>query len=475
MPDPSKHAFEDTSNARPASAAPTEGEMHAHRDPYAAFGFAAYRYFSIGNFTSVIGRQMLAVAVGYEIYQRTHSATALGLIGLCGALPVTLLAIPAGHVADRFSRRSVLLISQILTVFCSLCLAWVSFAGARIPALHPLVLADGALARLASVFETKPGAHFDDPGVPLIFALLFLSASARSFGWAARGALLPSLVPPRAFANAVTWNANFFQAASVTGPALGGLLIARFGFPFVYAVDAVCALAFFLLLLPIHAPARHDHTLSRGLHDLFSGVRFVWRTKLILATITLDLFAVLLGGATALLPIFADEILRVGPTGLGWMRAAPAIGAVTMGVLMAWLPPMRRAGVTMLWAVAGFGAATIVFGVSKNFWLSMAMLALTGAFDNVSVVVRHTLIQLITPDPMRGRVAAVNNVFIGSSNELGAFESGLTAALWGPVASVVLGGVGTIAVVAAVIARWPQVLRLKTLAAIKPDESSGKS
>ncbi len=464
MSDPTKHAFEDASNARPASAAPTEGESHAPRDPYAVFRFAAYRLFAVGNFVSVIGRQMLAVAVGYEIYKRTQSATALGLIGLCGALPVTLLALPAGHVADRFSRRRVLLVTQLLTVLCSIGLAWVS--SAHIPMLRPVALANGALARLASVFEKKPGAHFDDPAVPLLFALLLLAASARSFGWAARGALLPSLVPTRAFANAVTWNANFFQAGSVMGPALGGLLIARFGFPFVYGADAVCAFAFFLLLLPIKAPARHDHHVSKGLHDLFSGVRFVWRTKLILATITLDLFAVLLGGATALLPIFADEILHVGAVGLGWLRAGPAMGAVVMGVLMAWLPPMRRAGKSLVWAVAGFGAATIVFGLSKNFWLSLAALALTGAMDNVSVVVRHTLIQLLTPDAMRGRVAAVNNVFIGSSNELGAFESGLTAALWGPVASVVVGGAGTVAVVCAVAMVWPQVRRIASLESV---------
>jgi MFS family permease len=319
------------------------------------------------------------------------------------------------------------------------------------------------------LFETRPGAHFDDPCVPLIFALLFVSASARSFGWAARGALMPNLVPHRAFANAVTWNANLFQAASVMGPAIGGVLIARFGFPFVYAVDAMCALAFFFLLLPIRTPQQHDHNVSKGLHDLFSGVRFVWRTKLILATITLDLFAVLLGGATALLPMFADEILHVGPKGLGWLRAAPSFGAVVMGVLMARLPPMRGAGRTLLWAVASFGVVTVVFGLSKNFWLSMTMLAFTGAFDNVSVVVRHTLIQLLTPDPMRGRVSAVNNVFIGSSNELGAFESGLTAAWWGPVASVVVGGIGTILVVLAVVSRWPEVSRLKSLSSVKPE------
>jgi hypothetical protein len=211
-----------------------------------------------------------------------------------------------------------------------------------------------------------------------------------------------------------------------------------------------------------------DTSKAGGLRELFSGIRFVRSTEMILATITLDLFAVLLGGATALLPIFASEILHCGPIGLGWLRAAPALGSVAMGLAIAHMPPMQQAGKTLIRAVAGFGAATIVFGLSKSFWLSMSMLFLTGAFDNVSVVVRHTLVQLLTPDAMRGRVSAVNNVFIGSSNELGAFESGMTAAWFSPVISVVGGGVGTILVVAVAAMIWPSLWKLGSFSSMKP-------
>jgi hypothetical protein len=248
------------------------------------------------------------------------------------------------------------------------------------------------------------------------------------------------------------------------------LLIARFGCPTVYLIDAVCALVCLGFLLPIRVaqdfPARHLHPL----HDLFSGMRFVRDTKVILAVITLDQFAVLLGGATALMPIFAVQILHVGAVGLGFLRAAPSVGAVTMAFILAHSPPLRQAGKAMLCAVAAYGAAMIGFGLSTVFWLSFLMLLLTGAFDNVSVVVRHTLVQWLTPDAMRGRVSAVNNIFIGSSNELGAFESGATAALFGPVLSVVAGGIGTILVVLGIYWKWPEVRRLGPIQAPTPTE-----
>ncbi|HEY3600819.1 MAG TPA: MFS transporter, partial [Chthoniobacterales bacterium] len=270
-------------------------------------------------------------------------------------------------------------------------------------------------------------------------------------------------VPRDHFANAVTWNSSIFQVSCVLGPAAGGFLIVRFGFPFIYTLDAVCALTFFVLVLPIAKIREAPRVTVSAWHSLAEGIRFVFSKKIILATITLDLFAVLLGGATALLPIFADQILRCGPIGLGWLRAAPAIGAFVMAVVIAYLPPMRRAGKMLLWCVTGFGIATIVFGASKSFWLSLAMLFLTGVFDSVSVVVRQTLVQLLTPDEMRGRVSAVNNIFIGTSNEFGAVESGLTAAAFGPVISVVGGGIGTIAAVLAVALRWPETRRIGAL------------
>jgi len=437
--DQSKRTYGDGGPGHTTTASPTDAEMHDGHDPYAAFRFKAYRFYAAGNLISVMGREMLAVAVGWEIFKRTHSATALGLIGLAQALPIILLAIPAGHVADRFSRRSILMITQLLTSLGSIGLAVISLMQAR---------------------------------VEWMFALLFVTGCGRTFNWAARASFLPNLVPSSVFPNAVAWNSNAFQIGSVVGPAIGGFVVAMLGFPVVYCFDAVCAFLFFLFLgwIAMKQEAVRAPT-SGGLRDLFSGIRFVWSTEIILATITLDLFAVLLGGATALLPVFASDILHCGAIGLGWLRAAPAVGSVAMGLVIAHLPPMRKAGKTLVFAVAGFGLATIIFGFSKWFWLSLGMLFLTGAFDNVSVVVRHTLIQLLTPNEMRGRVSAVNNVFIGSSNDLGAFESGITAAWFGPVISVVGGGVGTILVVMAAAMFWPSLMRLGAFSSMKQGET----
>jgi len=438
-----------------------DAELPQGSDPYAAFRFAAYRSYFAGGFVSVVGRQMLAVAVGWEIYQCTRSATALGLVGLMGALPVILLSLPAGHFADRLPRKAIILLSQSVLVCTSLALAWLALGHS---VALPLGWAQRALAATAAWCGEKDGVQFGAE-VPLIYGLLLINGVARAFGWAARTPFLTGLVPRPALANAVTWGSSNFEIGSMAGPALGGLLLAQFGFPVVYALDAACQLAFIGFLIPTRSRQEpHAPTGEHPLRDLLAGLRFVWRTKVILATLTLDLFAVLLGGSIALLPIFAEQILHVGPAGLGWLRAAPSIGAVTMALAIAHLPPMRRAGVAMLWAVVAFGAATIVFGLSRHFWLSLAALAVTGAADNVSVVVRHTLVQLLTPDAMRGRVAAVNNIFIGSSNELGALESGLTAARFGPVPSVVLGGVGTILAVLAVVRFWPEVRRIGPLA-----------
>lgn len=410
-------------------------------DPYQAFRIRDYRFFAAGNILSVIGRQMIAVAIGWEVYQRTHSigreyaASMLGYVGLVLALPVIIFAIPAGQVADRYPRRFILLVTQVLTIISSLGLAIWSWHHASFA---------------------------------WMFSLLFLSGITRTFSWAARTPFMSNLVPADVLGNAVTWNSSLFQGASVIGPVLGAFLLVRMGFPFIYGLDAFFALTFFVLLLPISHRQENGKPAAQSWSALFSGIRFVFDTKMILATITLDLFAVLFGGATALLPIFADQILHCGAQGLGWLRAAPSIGAVGMGVLLAYLPPMKRTGRSMLQAVAWFGIATIVFGLSKSFWLSMAALALLGAVDTVSVIVRHTLVQLLTPDTMRGRVSAVNNVFIGSSNELGAFESGMTAAWFGPVVSVVGGGIVTILVVLASMKIWPQLMQLGPFASMKP-------
>ncbi|MGB8352455.1 MAG: MFS transporter [Chthoniobacteraceae bacterium] len=409
-------------------------------DPYEPFRFRDYRFFATGNFLSVMGRQMVSVAIGWEVYQRTHLASMLGYVGLTLALPTILFAIPAGQLADRVSRKKILLDTQLLTSCSSLGLVVWSSMNARLE---------------------------------WIFVLLFLAATSRTFSWAVRNPFMANLVPAAALGSAVTWNSSTFQMAAVAGPALGGILIAKCGYSCVYGLDALFALAFFAMLLPIAYKQTREHA-AQGWSAVFSGLIFVCETKIILATITLDLFAVLLGGATALLPIFADDILHCGPVGLGWLRAAPSVGAFVMGLTIAHLPPMRHAGKAMLLAVAAFGVATVVFGLSHSFWLSIVALGLTGAADNISVIVRHTLVQLLTPDGMRGRVSAVNNVFIGSSNELGAFESGITASWFGPVISVVGGGVATVLVVLGVMRLWPQVLKLGTFASMKPEKVAGE-
>jgi len=467
MPDEEPHApqppYEAPRAARPTTAEGTLERPPGKHDPYAAFRFRAFRFYAAGNLISVIGRLMFIVAVEWEIYARTHSATALGLVGLVIALPVVLLSLPAGHIADRFPRKRIVLVTQALSAICSLALAFVSWQHLAIPNWAFLQRGNQFLYGVAEIFEQQTYFHFNDLSIPLIYLILLISAIARTFGWAARSSYFPQLVPRDAFPNAVTWNSSVFQIGSVVGPAIGGLLIVRAGFPFIYVLDAICAMSFFLLVLPIRSSDRGSSSERNAWRSLKEGIRFMLSKKVILATITLDMFAVLLGGATALLPIFADQILHCGPIGLGWMRAAPGIGAFIMALLIAYLPPMKHAGKTLLWCVTGFGISTIIFGVSHSLWLSLAMLFLTGVFDSVSVVVRHTLLQLLTPDTMRGRISAVNNIFIGTSNELGALESGLTAALFGPLISVVAGGVGTILVVLGVSWKWPETRKIGAL------------
>jgi MFS family permease len=461
-PDPPVPPYEAARSDRPTTAEGTLEPSGKH-DPYAAFRFRAFSFYTAGNLVSVIGRLMLMVAVEWEIYARTHSATALGLVGLIVALPVVLLSLPAGHIADRFPRKRIVLVTQVLSAIFSVALACVSWQHLAIPNWPVLQKANHLLYGIAEIFERHTYFHFDDLSLPLIYLILLMTATARTFGWAARSSYFPQLVPREAFANAVTWNSSVFQIGSVVGPAIAGVLIVRAGFPFIYLLDALGALWFFLLVLPIRSSDRGSSSERNAWRSLKEGIRFILSKKVILATITLDMVAVLLGGATALLPIFADQILHCGPIGLGWMRAAPGIGAFVMALLIAYLPPMKHAGKTLLWCVTGFGLATIVFGLSRYLWLSLAMLCLTGVFDSVSVVVRHTLLQLLTPDTMRGRISAVNNIFIGTSNELGALESGLTAALFGPVISVVAGGVGTILVVLGVSWIWPETRKIGAL------------
>ena len=384
---------------------------------------------------------MLQVALGWELYERTGSALALGMVGLVTAIPVVLLALPAGHLADSADRKKIVIGAQIVFIMMSLSLAAVSW-------------------RAGPVF--------------IVYAILLVRGVAQAYNNPARSALLPRLVPVEVFGNAVTWSSSAFQTAAVVGPAIGGLVIAiQHRATGAYVIDAILTSIYLVTLFAIRGDAaakaeagpfalRPNERMT--LQSLAAGMRYVRDTKVILAALTLDLFAVLLGGATALLPIFAKDILHVGPEGLGWLRAAPSIGALLLMLAIAHRPPMRRTGWNLILSVVGFGIATIVFGLSRSFGLSIVMLFILGGLDGISMIIRATLVQLWTPDEMRGRVSAVNSVFIDMSNELGGFESGALAAAVGPVAAVVGGGIGTIIVVAGVAYAWPELRRLGPLA-----------
>jgi len=375
---------------------------------------------------------MQSVAVGWQVFQITHRPLDLGYVGLVQFLPGVLLSIPAGHAADRFDRRAVLLTCNISYALCSVLL----FVQAR--------------ARAASVLP--------------IFAVLLLVGVTRAFSGPASQALLPQLVPQEHFGNAVAWGASIFQVATVLGPALGGLIYGwAHGAHSVYATAACIYSAAFLFMLMMHVRTGRMETKAVSLETLLAGFRYVWQEKIILGSISLDLFAVLLGGAVALLPVYAQDILHIGPRGLGLLRSMPAAGAALMAVLLAYRPLRRRAGVVMFVAISIFGAFTIVFGLSRSVILSLVALFVIGASDMISVVIRSTLVQIATPPAMRGRVSAVNLLFIGASNEFGQFESGITAQWLGAVPAVVLGGVGTLVVLAVWLRLFPQLRNMDRL------------
>ena len=408
-------------------------------DPYGALRFADYRFFLVGNLLASLGLQMQKVTVGWEIVARTktmeqgveRAAEAITWVGLVQVLPVIALAIPVGHIIDRVNRKWIIALAALAMAIGSAGLAVISWLQADFIWMYGLLLLHGV---------------------------------ARAFQQPSKAAFLPQIVPRESFSNAVTWNTGGFHLASIVGPILAGTMLWFFGSaPLVYLVDAAALLVLVMLMTQVGGRRYIPSAETTSLRTLMAGIGFVWRTKLILGAITLDMFAVLLGGATALLPLYAEKILFVGPVGLGILSAAPAVGALTMAFVLAHLPPMQRAGHALLWSVAGFGVATIVFGFSTSFPLSAAMLFLTGAFDNISVVIRHTLVQILTPDDMRGRVAAVNSMFIGASNELGASESGLVARYFGPIVSVVAGGIGTLIVVSLVALTFPHVRRYRKL------------
>ena len=405
----------------------------------AAFTHPAFVLFQIARFLIVSAIEMQAVAVGWQVFEITKKPLDLGLVGLAQFLPGILLFPISGHTSDRFERRKVL----------SAC-----YAGFAVCFGLLLVLSRSRLRSIAA-----------------IYVVLVLIGVVRSFNSTASRSILPLLVSEEHFPNAVAWNATIFQAATILGPSFGGVLYAISRGPSsVYGVAMLIAAGATVSTFRIKPEAKARPREPMTLKTVFAGLHFIWSRKLILGAISLDLFAVLLGGAVALLPVYARDILHTGPWGLGLLRTAPGAGAALMAMLLAHRPLRSRSGPTLLWAVAGFGIFTIIFGLSRSLTISLIALLLLGASDMVSVIIRATLTQLATPDEMRGRVNAVDMIFIGTSNEFGQFESGLTAQWFGTVPAVVLGGVGTLVVIGLWAWIFPELRRAGALAGIKPPQ-----
>jgi MFS family permease len=402
----------------------------------AVFGFPNFRLFQIARFCMVLALEMQSVAVGWQIYEITKRPLDLGLVGLAQFLPGILLFLVSGHVVDRFNRRLVLVLCYCGHVLCSTLLLLVALRAAR--------------------------------SVGLIYCVLVLIGVVRSFNGPVSRAILPQLVPEDHFPSAVAWASGVFQAATILGPAVGGVAYAAFHGPaFVYAAAATASSVGVVATLQIKSQVKARPREPLNLSTVLAGFHYIWSKKLILGSISLDLFAVLLGGAVALLPVYAREILNTGPRGLGLLRSAPAVGAAAMALFLAYRPMRRKVGQIMLWCVAGFGVFTVIFGISHSLTISLLALVLVGATDMVSVIVRGTLIQVATPDEMRGRVNAVDMIFIGASNEFGQFESGLTAHWFGTVPAVVLGGLGTLVVTALWAWGFPELRNADNLTDIR--------
>ncbi len=406
-----------------------------------------FRLYQTARLLVILGAEAQSVGVAWQVYQITHSALDLGYTGLALFLPGLFFMLAAGHVADRYDRRRIILICYAVQTLCTGVLLWFALHGTGVGA-------DG---------RTR---------IWPIYAVLVGIGLGRAFSGPASSAFLPSLVPKTQFVNAITWGATVYQIANMAGPAVGGLLftlhmtgaLARWdGGPIVYLFTLAMLLSFLVLIAAIRSKPQQIEKKAFDMRTVLAGLEYVWRTKLLLGSISLDLFAVLLGGAVALLPIFAQEILHAGPRGLGLLRAMPSVGALAISLLLTVWPIKRRAGVTMLACVGVFGAATVVFGLSRSLPLSLVALVFVGASDMVSVVIRSSVLQLATPPEMRGRVSAVNWLFIGASNEFGEFESGLTAHWFGAVRAVVIGGVGSMLVTAAAAEIFPDLRRANAL------------
>ena len=404
-------------------------------DAYAVWRISSFRKFISGRFFLTFAVQMQSVIVGWQVYDLTHDPFSLGLIGLSEAIPFLVVALFAGHIADIINRKSIIAVTASVYVVCAVVLLYMSYT------MNDLYQASGVL--------------------PLYLVIAF-TGLARAFFYPAQSAYMAQIVPRNLYANSSTWNSTIWHIAAVSGPAAGGLI---YGFAGIHAAF-ICvvffssfSLLFFFTSKSVRLPER---TTGEGIFtSLLAGVRFVFGNQILLGALALDMFGVLFGGAVALLPVFASEILHTGPQGLGFLRAAPAFGAVLMAMILAYYPPLRRSGRKLMWAVGGFGMCIVFFALSGNFWLSLGLLALSGMFDNISVIIRGTILQMYTPDEMRGRVASVNSLFIGSSNELGSFESGLAARIMGLVPSVVFGGGMTIMIVLATAGFAPKLRKME--------------
>ena len=398
------------------------------------FTYPSYTLSQVARFFIVLATEMQSVAVGWQVYEITNNTLDLGLVGLAQFLPGILLFLVSGYTADRFERRKVLTTGYAGFAICS------------------------ALLLAISLSHTQ--------SVRLIYCVVALVGIVRAFNAPASRAILPLLVPEEHFRSAFAWGATIFEAATILGPAVGGLVYGIFRTPSpVYAAAMFAAASAAISMLGVIPKFRPRPREPFSVKTVLAGLRYIWSEKMVLGSISLDMFAVLLGGAVYLLPAFAKDILHSGPLGLGLLRCAPAIGAAVTAVLLAHRPLGRNSGAKMLWCVAGFGAATVLFGISHSMVLSMVALILVGATDMVSVVVRGILIQLVTPNDMRGRVNAVDMIFIGTSNELGGFESGATARIFGTIPAVIIGGIGAIAVTAGCAWLFPELRKLDELPA----------
>ncbi|WP_338870618.1 MFS transporter [Spirosoma sp. SC4-14] len=407
-------------------------------DSYASLRIPDFRYFVMNSFLMTVTLLIQEVILGYELYKITHDPLALGLVGLAEALPFIALSLFGGHLADRRDKKRILQWSSLVILFGSVILYFV---------FQPSVVAGlSQTVRLAT-----------------IYGVLMLIGTAKGFYSPASSSLKPFLVPRELYANSATWSSSFWQAGAIVGPGVAGFIYNWVGFDnTLIVVIGLFAVCLFLISLIKSKPVPVNEAPTQSLREsLKEGFRFVFKTRIVLYAISLDLFSVLFGGVVAILPVFAEDILHVGAEGLGFLRAAPSIGALLTMAYMTKHPPTHNAWRNMLLAVAGFGVATIVFSLSTNIYLSLIMLALTGAFDSVSVIIRQTILQIFPPDHMRGRVAAVNGIFVSSSNEIGAFESGLLARLLGTVPSVALGGVVTLGVVAYVYTRSKELFAVR--------------